>query len=140
MIVSFVVPGSPQGKARPRFRRTPYGVTTYTPKETQQYEKFVRDCYDNQCGKRKLQGAIEAKIVAQFSVPKSTTKKKRAELLAGNVPYTIKPDTDNIGKIIADSINGIAYDDDKQVSRLIVEKVYAEEPMVIVTLKEIEKL
>lgn len=51
---------------------------------------------------------------------------------------TVKPDTDNIAKSILDSLNGIAYLDDKQVVNLQVEKYYAETSSVSVRIEEIE--
>jgi len=58
-------------------------------------------------------------------------------MLEDEIYPTIKPDTDNIAKIILDSLNGIAYKDDKQVIRLSVEKRYAEEPSVSVWISEV---
>ena len=39
---------------------------------------------------------------------------------------TLKPDTDNIAKIICDGLNGIAYKDDKQIVSLTVLKVWTD--------------
>ena len=50
----------------------------------------------------------------------------------------VKPDTDNIAKSILDSLNGIAYKDDKQVVELIVYKFYNDVPYVNVTIEEID--
>ena len=47
---------------------------------------------------------------------------------------TKKPDVDNITKSILDSLNGIAYKDDSQVTGLEVMKEYGEIPMVRVIL------
>lgn len=58
-------------------------------------------------------------------------------MLDNKIFPTIKPDTDNIAKSILDSLNGIAYLDDKQVIRLTVEKWYAEVPSVSVKIKEV---
>ena len=49
-----------------------------------------------------------------------------------------KPDVDNLAKIVLDSLNKIAYDDDAQVCRLLVEKRYGETPQVLVRLSELE--
>ena len=49
-----------------------------------------------------------------------------------------KPDVDNLAKIVLDSLNKIAYDDDVQVCRLLVEKRYGETPQVLVRLSELE--
>ena len=51
---------------------------------------------------------------------------------------TIKSDTDNIAKSILDSLNKIAYLDDKQVVDLRVRKQYAEVPSVSVWISEVE--
>ena len=51
---------------------------------------------------------------------------------------TKKPDTDNIAKIILDSLNGIAYHDDAQIVRLTVQKSYSREPRVLVEISEVE--
>ena len=51
--------------------------------------------------------------------------------------HTKKIDCDNLCKTILDALNGIAYDDDKQVCMLYVEKRYGGFPKVKVRLKEI---
>ena len=79
---------------------------------------------------------FRAKITAMFEPPKSISKKKREELLF-SVDYTKKPDVDNIAKAILDSLNGLAYKDDSQVSALLVFKDYGEENKIIVELEEI---
>ena len=51
------------------------------------------------------------------------------------MPYLKKPDSDNIAKAICDSLNGVAWKDDSQISDLIVHKYYDEEDMIIVEIK-----
>lgn len=58
-------------------------------------------------------------------------------MLDNKIYPTVKPDTDNIAKSILDALNGIAYNDDKQVVTLIVQKWYAEVPSVSVMIKEV---
>jgi len=58
-------------------------------------------------------------------------------MLDNKIYPTIKPDTDNIAKSILDSLNGIAYKDDKQVVMLTVEKRYDEIPSVSVWISEV---
>jgi Holliday junction resolvase RusA-like endonuclease len=58
-------------------------------------------------------------------------------MLDNKIYPTIKPDTDNIAKSILDSLNGIAYKDDKQVVKLTVEKRYDEIPSVSVWISEV---
>lgn len=128
--MQFVIPGLPKGKGRPRFTRN---GRTYTPKETILYENLVAASYDGE----KFDGDLCAKIVCYFPIPKSVSKKKREEMLTEKVYYNHKPDCDNLAKIILDSLNGIAYDDDKQVVRLEIAKYYSDRPRAEVWLTEI---
>ena len=48
------------------------------------------------------------------------------------------PDWDNIGKIVTDALNGLAYEDDKQIVDAHVIKLYSDQPRVEVELEEIE--
>ena len=135
MTFTFEIVGEPQGKGRPRFSTRGGFVKTYTPEKTASYENFVKVCYLNKYKGQKLDGDIIAEITAYFSIPKSFSKKKRSEAIEGKIKPTKKPDTDNIAKTILDSLNEIAFDDDKQVVALLVKKIYGEEAKVVVTLK-----
>ena len=135
MTFTFEIVGEPQGKGRPRFSTRGGFVKTYTPEKTASYENFVKLCYLNKYKGQKLDGEIIAEITAYFSIPKSFSKKKRSEAIEGKIMPTKKPDTDNIAKTILDSLNGIAFEDDKQVVALLVKKLYGEEAKVVVTLK-----
>lgn len=118
-----VVEGKINGKARPRHTRA--GIT-FTPQNTLHYENWVRLCYKDQCGKY-FEGPIRASITAYYKVPKSFTK-KRIEAIRNCLDYPVKkPDSDNIAKIILDSLNKIAYNDDAQIIDLKVFKRWTEE-------------
>lgn len=119
-----VVEGKIKGKQRPRFN-TKTG-RAFTPSDTVSYEKMVRHCYMQQCGEY-LNGAVRATIYMYFKIPKSYTKKRVAAIREG-LEYPMKtPDVDNCSKIILDSLNKIAYDDDQQVVELSVLKRWTEE-------------
>lgn len=135
--IKFIVPGEPQGKARPRFARVGDYTRTYTPDKTVHYENLVKLFYQQMTDGIKLKGEIAAKIIGVFSIPKSVNKRKRELMLQGKILHTKKVDCDNLAKIILDSLNGIAYDDDKQICRLYVEKRYGEQPRVEIFLKEV---
>lgn len=61
-------------------------------------------------------------------------------MLSGQLYPTKKPDWDNVGKIICDALNGIAYRDDAQIVFAAVSKSYTEgEGCVEVTLTALEK-
>lgn len=132
MSVEFTIPGKPMSKGRPRVTR--YG--TYTPKETTNYETLVKWTYQTLPERRFFEGQIMVHIAAYFPIPQRTSKKMRKQMLSYDVCYAHKPDCDNIAKIILDALNGIAYKDDGQVVSLTVDKLYSDEPRVVVTLSE----
>ena len=136
--VHFEIPGTPRGKQRPRVVNVRGYSRTYTPEQTAVYENLVKVCYQQQCGRVKLSPPISATITGFFPVPQSTSKKKRAEMLAGRILHTKRVDCDNMAKIILDALNKIAFDDDAGVAVLNVRKVYGDDPRVSVDLEEID--
>ena len=52
--------------------------------------------------------------------------------------YDKKPDVDNIAKAVLDALNGIAYDDDKQITSLVIDKKYGE-PRIDVSMGELNE-
>lgn len=116
MVVSFFVEGKPQGKARPRFAKG----RAYTPKTTVEYERKIAGAYSGDM----LCGSLWLDITAYFGVPKSYTKKQKEAIKNGVLPNK-KPDADNIAKVVLDALNGVAYEDDKQVVELRVSKLYS---------------
>ena len=133
MKYKFEINEKPIGKERPRVNTMTGRV--YTPTKT--FEEKVKWAFK---GKYNIATELstkpfKAKITAIFEPPKSLSKKKKEELLF-KVDYTKKPDVDNIAKIILDSLNGLAYKDDSQVSALLVLKDYGTENKIIVELEE----
>lgn len=132
--VEFVIPGKPMGKQRPKFARRGRFTTTYTPKKTREYEKKVKIEYNKVNRGRYLEGPLSINIKGVFEIPSSVSKKKRKEMVGK--AHDKKPDADNLGKIILDPLNKLAYNDDGQVSRLNIEKIYGEDPRVEVKICE----
>lgn len=117
-----VVTGKIRGKARPRICRG----HAFTPKDTVEYEKLVRECYQEQDG-RYLEGSVRALIIAYYKIPKSYSKKRVQAIREGLEKPRKKPDADNIAKIILDSLNGVAYKDDANIVDVRIIKKYTED-------------
>jgi Holliday junction resolvase RusA-like endonuclease len=133
MRVIFGIPGVPYGKAR--HRTTKMGIA-YTPKETVQYENLVRTIFVQQHGDWEITLLpLRMVVTAIFPIPKSASKKMREAMIEGTVRPTKRPDWDNIGKIISDSLNEIAYKDDSQLVDVRVFKYYGEIPQVNVVME-----
>ncbi len=119
----FAIEGRPQGKGRPRF--TKYGPV-YTEKKTREYEEHVRQNFRKAGGEMiPKKNFITVRIVAKYKVPSSDTKETAAMKRDGILPVELKPDADNIAKVILDALNGEAWEDDSQVSSLSVVKEYS---------------
>lgn len=130
--------GEPQGKGRPRFSTVCGHVKTRTPDQTIIYENLVKTEYRNQSGVRFPDDAmLDVRVMAYYTIPKSISKKKRQAMLDHKVRPTKKPDFDNIGKVICDSLNGIAYRDDAQIVDAQVRKFYSDTPRVVVIITDI---
>ena len=131
----FEIIGEIKGKARPRLNT--YTGSIYTSKETKDYEKLIKQYFIIKYPRYiPLENRIYVKIVAYLNIPKNTTKKNRDLIDQGVLSPTKKPDIDNIVKIILDALNKIAFKDDNQITKLEIEKFYAEEEKVYVKIEE----
>lgn len=137
--MKFEVIGTPVAKGRPRVGK--FG--TFTPQKTVYYENLVSYTFTEKYPSFKpLKGELKMNIIAVFEPPKSWSNKKRKEALPctddslSAIGKTTKPDLDNIVKSITDSLNGIAYKDDAQITSLLAYKVYGEQAKVIIEIEE----
>lgn len=135
-MITFTVPGQPQGKGRARSTKS---GRHYTPAKTVAYERMIGECAAEVMGERPvLTGPAELHVVAVFGVPASWSKTKREAALQWDTYPTVKPDADNIGKAVCDALNGLVWVDDSQVVDCRVKKVYGREPRLSVTVAELE--
>lgn len=125
------------GKGRPKFARRGKFVSTYTPEKTANYETLVKWYYEQSSNGCSLQGPVRAEISAYYPIPKSATKKQQAMMRGQTMRPTKKPDWDNVGKIVCDALNALAYGDDAQVVDARVQKFFSDEPRVVVELSEL---
>lgn len=142
---AFVVEGEPQGKGRPRFSVVQGRVNTRTPDSTVLYENLVKLSYRKECKEPMYEQGVPLvmQITAFYGIPKSTSKKKRQEMMFEKILPTKKPDIDNLCKVIMDSLNKVAYHDDAQIVKTTVCKFYSDYPRVFVqiwTLDEYRKI
>jgi len=135
--IKFTVYGEPRGKGRPRFSRAT--GRTYTPKETVNYETLVRTEYVHQTQAFRFDdnAMLDMRIKIFYSIPKSGSKKSKADKAANIVRPIKKPDLDNCIKLVADSLNQVAYRDDTQIVDCQARKFYSEEPRIEVTIREV---
>ena len=118
--IEFIVSTKPIPKARPRFTR---GGHCFTPKTTMQFEQAVRAAYNAQCGTAPLTGSLSATIDFTFQRPLKT------------VLDAPRPDVDNLSKAVLDALNGAAYSDDSQITRLTASKAWGTADSIAVSIE-----
>ncbi len=100
----------------------------YSDPKTVKYETQLRHAATVAMGDRPpIEGPVEVTMWVRFPVPESWSRKKRAMALNGMLYPTVKPDSDNLLKIV-DSINQLVFLDDKQMVKSHVYKVYSDKP------------
>lgn len=103
------------GKARPRFTKA---GRTYTPAATKRAERLIADAFAVRYGSTRAAFAGEVHMTLWVT----------RELAPSNPRYWEgradmgKPDWDNVGKLVCDALNGLAYADDSQVTVATVVK------------------
>ena len=137
MVINFTVDGAAVPKQRPRIS----GRRAYTPKRTKDYEERVlqefRSSYHGFYPAFGKDVPVRICIIVNQAIPKSWSRKKRSEAEQGAiVPLSRNGDIDNIAKSILDALNGFAYEDDCQITTLVITKMYAAEPSAEVWLRE----
>jgi len=133
--ITLTIPGEPQGKQRPKFFKTGKFQGTYTPKKTVTYEAYIKELFAiNYPDFIPLESALKVQIWAGLSMPKSTSKKKEGMMKMGIIKPTKRPDVDNVLKLCLDALEGLAYKNDSQIVRVVMDKDYSERPRLEITI------
>lgn len=119
-LYEFTIPGIPRAQQRPRFARVGKFVRTYDPAQSRDYKALVQD-YARQAGVQPIEGPVSICVEVEMPRPKRLCRKTDPD---GPVPALCKPDVDNLYKIIADALTGVAYSDDSHVVKVWIGKNY----------------
>lgn len=114
-------------------------VRLYTPKETLHYEEIIRSEATSELLLKKVKillNPIKIKIIANMPMPESWPKWKKKLAIRGFIAPTVKPDIDNIAKVVLDAFNGLVWQDDTQVVRIEEDKVYSTRVGVGIVVEE----
>lgn len=135
-VITFTLPGHPQGKGRARaFRRGDF-IGHYTPEKTRSYEGMLRDAAARAMGDLPpFAVPVEVEVSAIFDIPASWSRRRRNDALAGIERPGKKPDIDNIIKAVVDACNGVVFKDDALIVQGKYSKVYGPAPMVGITVR-----
>lgn len=107
------------GKQRPRATVAMGHARVYTPNRTRLFEARVRKAWIEQVGERFAgwKGPVAVDVLVSRELAKSNPKHwaGRQDIQA--------PDADNVLKAVLDALNGLAYKDDRSITKLQVQKL-----------------
>ena len=126
--IQFEIPGD----AVPFARAGAHGKRRFTPKRQSDYMAVVK-LFASQAmaGRKPLEGPLRMIVEAEYVPPASWSKKK----VATADWKTSKPDADNLYKLVADSLNGVAFVDDAQIADVRITKTYAAVSRLVVIVE-----
>lgn len=138
-MISFIVEGKPQSKARARtFYNERIGkMQSATPQKTKSYEDLIRWKYVAAGGRCYADKPLQVDVQAVYPIPTRFNKADKNSAAEGHIRPTTKPDCDNIIKVVLDALNGVAYYDDKQVVCVSCNKYYGKTAYIKITIKEL---
>lgn len=123
---TLTVMGPATGKGRPRFANG----RTFTPKETVLAEQAVRCAWEDAGSPTLKDAPVKLKVLVVCRRPQGhyTTKGElSAQGKRNPLPHRRKPDGDNAIKMIMDSLNKRAWNDDVQVVDIAFTRVWGEQ-------------
>lgn len=132
MALTFTVPGEPVPQPRPRVSTRGGFARAYVPATHP-----VHGYRDAIATAARAAGAgvhgepVSVVIDFVWERPKSHMRKSGVK---PDAPVLPRPDLDNTTKAVLDSLNGVAWEDDSQVQRLVVEKSYGPEARTTVRI------
>lgn len=133
--LAFTVPGDPRGKGRPRATTIGGHARMFTDSKTASYENLVKMAASQAlAGRAPLDVPLTVIVTVRMTPAASSSAKKRAAMLAGEMAPTKLPDLDNVVKAVLDGCNKVAFRDDALVVSLIARKQYAATPGVDVEI------
>lgn len=133
-MLKFVVYGKPEPKQSTYFGNG----RAYGKPKAKAYAKNVQLAF-RQKYKSDVCYPVNMPLIVRIKVfvpiPESKSKKWKQQAEEGKIRPTIRPDVDNCLKNLNDSLNGLAYVDDKQIVSETIEKFYSSEPRVEVEIE-----
>jgi Holliday junction resolvase RusA-like endonuclease len=87
-----------------------------------------------------MRGSLEVHYSFFLPIPKSTPKIQRKQMLSGLICHMKRPDVSNLAYLVENAMKGIIYNDDSQIRKFSAEKVYSDDPRIVVKVIELNKI
>ena len=145
MEIRLIIPGSPIGKQVARvfpIKNRAGGIMGYraaNPSKTAKAMADIRRIFmAAHPSFEPMTGLLELEMTAYCSIPKSMPKNLRELAEAEKLRQGKRPDLSNQIKIFEDAGNGVIFQDDARIARIIAEKWYSPRPRLEVTVRTLE--
>ena len=126
----------PVAQARPRATRFGKGIRLYDPKQVHVYKAQLAQSAQFMYHDEPLAGPLKVELWFYRPVQKSISKKERSLRLTGARRPTVKSDVDNYIKSTLDGLNGLLWEDDRQIVDIIAHKYYSDQPRIEIKVEE----
>src|SRR5699024_7349113 len=114
-------------------------IRLYDPKKVSVYKKQLAMMCKFQYKDQPLSGQLTVNLKFYRHVQSSVSKKERKLRLIGAHRPTVKPDVDNYIKSTLDGLNGLLWEDDNQIVKIVAEKYYSDHPRVEIEVQGVKE-
>jgi Holliday junction resolvase RusA-like endonuclease len=128
--INFSIPLPPTAQMRPRFATRNNFSVAYKDKKQLQHENNILFFLKQYAPKTPFKSAVSLSVICYMPRPKSHYRTgSNANKLKAIFPdkHTVKPDVDNLLKMLCDCMNGIFFYDDRQICDVTIKKIYISE-------------
>jgi Holliday junction resolvase RusA-like endonuclease len=133
------VPVRPKPLARTRTKGGSNRV--WTPRKSQSDKKTIAEYVAlhmrDQGNKGLFSGPVRLTVGLHFNWPKSWSEKKRRAPGSHYVTNQKLGDWDNLGKLVSDALEGVVYENDRQVCQVTLEKLYGPREGIYIKVDEL---
>lgn len=146
-VLRAMIPGPPQPQQRARIARTPRGARLADQERSRTWKSAARLVLSVAARQAQRHDGwrmpdprtpLEVTVRAVFACPQA---EQRRALVGARWHAKASADADNVAKAVLDAANGVLWPDDRQVARLVVEKVIGaagEAPRVELAVRVLE--
>ena len=124
MMINLTIPMAPKAQKRDRITARGGFARSYKDKGQRLEEDKLLTMIMALAPPKPLEGPVSLEVKAYLPIPKSKPRIWQAKAASGELRPITKPDCDNLAKQICDVMQGVYYQDDKQVVGLWVGKYY----------------
>lgn len=130
----FTINVVPEAQKQTRFSFK-HGIHSYNP--SQKYIDYCKWQIKAFAPAVPLEGPIDLTMYFFLTIPKSTSGVQKRQMINGKIMHMKKPDLDNLAYAITNAMKGIIYGDDSQVVKMCMQKMYAENPRIVVKVRNL---